>query len=328
MNSGVVCVPRSGASMVNNRISLLILLCLLLAAFAFAESEEGEILSVTGAVFIDTFGTGDFIAAYEGDVLYRNSILRTERDGVSTLDLNGREFSVAPSSEVKIEQFLTSNQRKRRFKWLSSLVGVFKSVIDSASGKEEEVVLGGRAAEAPSENNEATWFEEEDDDELAFGLAQEYIEEASYLDALVELQSIVDPFPGIFLPGELRFWEGYSHYHLENFGEALHSYTDALDEIASAFIETEILPFYQTLMFQAGSASYLVGEEISAIGYFEVFLSDDPAEEYVPPAYLMLIHALQITGDSRRADNHMKKALTLLKGTSYEQDLKALAENS
>ncbi len=303
------------------RACMFAVLVLLTPAAAFAETEVGTITLIDGMVYIDAFGTGDFIEAIPGEPLYENSVVKTGYDGTGIVEVNGKSTELVPESSLRIASLLESREREKRFRWVSSIVNAAKSVFKAVKGGSEDQLLGGRAAEV---NEGSVGWVTEDDDQEVFGEAMRHVEAGEFGEAVTLLREITDPFPGTFLPGEVAYWIGYCQYQLENYDEALGAFSAAFSEIGSESADPWSLPYYKEALFQSGTASYLTGNFDDAVGTMKLLLSSD---EYSPFAFLVIADSLKETGDLRGARDYLDQARALFAGTEYASGIDELAKS-
>ena len=294
----------------------------LFPSVAYTDAVVGTITDIAGSVFVDAFGTGDFIDAIPGETLYAASVVKTGYGGMATIEVDGIITELAPESTLELEKLLETRDRKKRFRWAASVANAVKSIFKSAKSGCEDVVLGGRAAEV--QDDSFGWITEDQDKE-AFDEAMEYIESGELGGAVALLREIIDPLPGTFLPGEVDYWIGHCQYRLENYPEALLAHEAALSEIESEPLEPWSLPYYEDALFQFGSSSYFVGEYEDAVSAMESLIPES-SDDYKPYAYMIMIDSLNECGRNRSAGQYLEKARTLFTGTAYAADIESLAE--
>ena len=301
--------------------AILVLAILFAPAAAQADTVVGTITGIEGAVLVDAFGTGEYIEAILGESLYAESIVMTEYGGNAIIDVGGKIAELASESTLAIADLLESRDKKKRFRWVATIVDAVKSVFKAAKGSPEDVVLGGRAAKA--EEAEIGWITD-DEDEDAFDAAMDYVDAEDWGEAVALLREIVDPLPGTFLPGEIGFWIGHCQYQLENYGEALKGYSASLSEIEAEPIDPWSLPYYEEALFQTGSSSYFVGGYSEAIAAMESLIPK-VSDEYAPFAYMIMIDSLREAGGKESAKRYLEVAGTLFADTEYSSGFDELA---
>ncbi|GAG23982.1 unnamed protein product, partial [marine sediment metagenome] len=85
---------------------------LLIPAAALADDIVGTITSMEGAVFVDAFGTGEFLRAIPGESLYAKSVVKTEYEGSAAIEMGGVITELAPESTLIIGSLLESREKK------------------------------------------------------------------------------------------------------------------------------------------------------------------------------------------------------------------------
>ncbi len=286
-----------------------------------ADAVVGTITGIEGAVLVDAFGTGEYIEAILGESLYAKSIVMTAYGGNAIIDVGGKITELASESAIAIVDLVESREKKKRYRWLSSIVNVVKSVFEAAKGSPEDVVLGGRAAKVAE--SEVGWITD-DEDEDAFAEAMDLVDLEDWGEAIALLREIVDPLPGTFLPGEIGFWIGHCQYQLENYGEALKGYAASLSEIEAEPIDPWSLPYYEEALFQTGSSSYFIGGYSEAIAAMESLIPE-VSDDYAPFAYMIMIDSLREAGRSTSAKRYLDDARAQFANTEYSSGFDELA---
>ena len=329
--TGCDCVARLIAGMIPERSEaimsryigiLFVLVCMLAGAPVFGDEEVGKIVAVDGYVVIDAFGTGDFIEAVAGDVLYAASIVQVDFESRAEIEIEGNSRVLPQDTRTSVTSLLETVQRTRNRSWLSSVAGVIKRAFAPASQKEEEVTLGGRARQVPSTSS-SVWVLDEEDDEVLYEKAIEFIEAGEYFDALEKLKAIFYP-PDSALPGELEWLQGHALYELELYESAAEMFEYAMIEIDSLSLGPDTVPFFSQLLFEHGIAQYLTGVSEGAVETFSR-LTEAESEDLEP--YLSLFHASALIDVDRPADAAEIAAGALLShgGSEVDEALQAIA---
>jgi TolA-binding protein len=288
---------------------------------AHADVVVGTITGIEGEVLVDAFGTGQYLEAILGEALYAKSYVITAYGGNAIIDVGGKNIELASESTIAIADLLESRDKKKRFRWLTSIVSAVKSVFDAAKGSSEDVVLGGRAGKV--DESEVGWITD-DEDEDAFDEAMDLVDTGEWGEAVAVLREIVDPLPGTFLPGEIGFWIGHCQYQLENYGEALKGYSDSLSEIEAGPIAPWSLPYYEEALFQTGSSLYFTGDYRDAIAAMESLIPE-VSDDYAPFAYMIMIDSLREAGRTVSAKRYLDDARALFTDTEYTSGFDELA---
>jgi TolA-binding protein len=302
-------------------VSVAMVMCTAPATLSAADV-VASISGMDGPVFVDAFGTGVFIEAILGESLYAESVVKTGYGGSAKIDVGGKITELAPESMIAITDLLETREKKKRFRWLSSIANAVKSVFRAAKGDSEDVVLGGRASRV--DEAEVGWITD-DEDEDAFSDAMTLVDEEQWSEAVALLREIVDPLPGTFLPGEIGFWIGHCQYQLENYREARSAYSDSLLEIESEAIDPWSLPYYEEALFQSGSSAYFTEEFSAAIDAMEELIPK-VSEEYKPYTYMVLIDSLRETGATAAAKRYLANARSQFAGSEYASGFDELAK--
>ena len=274
---------------------LLLLLVLFVGIRGFADTEVGEIIEIKGSVSIDAFGAGKFIEAVEGEILYETTIIRVGFDSLAQIVVADETKTIPADTEVALAAISISSERKRRRRWLPSIVGAVKDLLSSRPADEETVELGSRAAEVESDTT--VWMLDEEDDEVLFEDARELIETGNYADALGKLDLILFP-PEAALPGEIEYLRGHSLYNLELYQPANLMYQEAEYEASNSGIPIEFISFWAALYFEWTASSYLLGNPTEAV---EIFERSTMGDSDIEP-FALIIYAASLVELGRRSD--------------------------
>ena len=69
-----------------------------------AQTEIGRISAINGQVQVDAFGDGSFLDAVENEVVYRQTVIRTGREGSALLHVAGSDVVLAPGSRIVVAE--------------------------------------------------------------------------------------------------------------------------------------------------------------------------------------------------------------------------------
>ena len=285
-----------------NRATSFVILsaCFFLSAAipGFCEKQVGSVQQITGSALIDAFGTGDFIDAEEEDKLYEETVLRTGSESEVEIVIQDEPMMVPSDVEIRIERVLATSAKKRRFGWFSSVFNSIKRILGPKDDEKEEV-LGGRAAEVEPSTSETTWIIGEDDDNELFKQARNFIDEEQYNDALVKLDAIFFS-PEKAGPGEVAFLKGHAFYGLGLFDASVLPFEEALLEIENFGIDIQYIDYYPLLLFELGSAHYMLDNFEEAISTLTLAIGNDESE-LAPYARLIFVMAVRESGQSDEA---------------------------
>lgn len=303
------------------RRSVILAAMVLLTFAASADSAVGEISSLSGEVTIDAFGTGDYIRAIAGEVLYRQSVVRTGFGGKAVLTIGGRSAVVASESELAIGSLVQSRERRNRFGWLRSLTGTVKSAFDAVTGRQEDVALGPRAGNA-GDSDQIGWVVE-DENEDAFNEAIRLIGDDDFAGAIALLKEIYDPLPGTFLPGEVSFWIGHCQFQLENYVAALEAHKTALEEIREQRTNPRGIKYYDQIVFQSGASLYMTGDSVGAAETM-ASLAERVSDDQAALTFFILIESLLATGAEDQARRYYADAPPVIAESGLGAEFAAL----
>jgi hypothetical protein len=289
------------------------LLLLALSAVIFAlDSGVGSIASIAGDVKIDAFGTGAFIPAIKGEILYPKSLIRTGASGRAEAAIGGKSTVIGPGTTVKIANLIAQG-KKASTSWIGAFTEVYKNLKTAATGQ-SDLMLGTRAAEAEAEENE--WVVEEDDADL-LEKAQARIDGGGYRDGLALLEKISsDSVP------ELRqrrdYLAGLAYFSLEAYPEAEPLF-DSVEVLATdsplGFADEEMRA---RTLFGLGVSRYMTGRERESLDPLRDLLSRDIAPTIDPWARLFFVKSLYVSGDLKGAEDQLAMARRKYRGTNYE----------
>ncbi len=277
----------------------------------------GSIEDIRGQVTIDAFGTGAFISAIDGDVLYEQSVVSAGRTGSAVIVVGGERRPLPAGSTVRIRDVRTVSQRRGLFALARSVGRFVGSIIRSTRDEEEEVALGSRASESSDDDEGFSWVEEEDEDEQRYLAAREHAGAGEYDLALEKLLEIEYDETDIYTPEDLAFWRGLCYFQLAAFGEAETQLTAALEGCDTLTRDDPDLPLDRLLAYQLGTVRYLLGRPGAGTELLEEAAGRHDTDEITGNALLVLIPALAETGREDEARRYLSRARALRLGAEY-----------
>ncbi|MBN2441989.1 MAG: hypothetical protein JXJ04_11600 [Spirochaetales bacterium] len=274
--------------------------CLLSRVFC-ADYSVGTILSFSGEVMVDHFGNGSFIPAAQGDMLYKNSVIKTGPVSKATLEIMELTKIIPPLSEVSIEKIITLESRKKNTGWLDSLMNVIDRASDAFFEGEESVDLASRGEEDLLGKDDLFAYETEED------MRPDYLEE------LIRLGKN-DVKANEYTHGELELRKGLCYFGLAN-------YQDALVHLSASYssIPNQGAPYYlDNLILMLGITHYFLTHYDESIRFFSSFLFRNNVPEYKSFAYWLLADSLVASGRENEAGILLKKAKESCTGSILE----------
>jgi len=288
-----------------------------------ADNEVGKVVSLSGRVFIDAFGKGAFIPAIKDDMLYQNSVLRTDPDGKAIVVIQGKQRDIPPAATVRIAEVLEASTRQSGLVWLQALGNLLRSVSEASRQKQEDLVLGSRAGNMEQDDEGLGWMDDEEEAAGLYAEAQAHIREQRYADALARLMRI-NTSTTVSLLWNATFWKGFCYFQLEDYRDAAR-YLGEAKQMLQAEADGLGTPLErQLLLFQLGASYYFIGEAKTAIPNLNAFLAERSAGEFEPYAVLFLANALITSGDSGRAKSVLTDASTRFEGQEIKKELALL----
>jgi len=205
-------------------VSMGLALVMLASSPASAQERVGHIASIDGYAEIDAFGTGRFIPAESGDVLYRSSVLRTDYESWLSMEVGKDTYEVAPSSTTRVATFATERRREAG----AGLFGrLLRGIVDSLAPPEEDVAdFGGRASEAESPDSIGSMFIVDVAPDEEFVAGREALETGDYRTAVERFRRIEYPEDGSFSLTEYYVSLSYALLGLGDFDAAIQSAFD------------------------------------------------------------------------------------------------------
>lgn len=206
-----------------------LVLVLLAAVPVTAQERVGRIESIVGYAEIDAFGTGRFIAAQAGDLLYRSTVLRTDYESWLGMEVAGTTYEVAPSSTTRVTTFVTDRRRQAGAGLLGRLL---RGIVDSLAPPEEDVAdFGGRASDAGFPNSIGSLFVVDIVPDEEYSAGRQALEGGDYRTAVDHLRRIEYPEDGTFSLTEYYVSLSYALLGLGDFDAAVRAAFDyALEE--------------------------------------------------------------------------------------------------
>ena len=302
-------------------LSIIVLLCALHLA---AETKIGSVVSSSGTVTIDSFGSGSFIAAKKGDALYASSVVKAGQNGRATLEIQGQTAEVAAGAAVKVADLSAAGTKKSSLGWFAAVGKLIKSFGEAGSAKESDLVLGSRAAEVTDEGSGMEWAVEETDPETILPEAQKKIDAGDYVGALAKLAT-ADPAAEAQVKWEMSFWKGFCYFQVEDYGDAVTHLADAYSLQKSA--PTLGAPNDRAmLVFQLGTSYFLLGKNDAAIPLLKAYATQNPDSLYAPYASVLLARSLSASGDAAGARTVASAAAEKYKGKGLDTEFAAFVK--
>lgn len=293
------------------RITAVLSMLVLLPALALSQTQVGRIVELYGDVEIDAFGTGRFIEAFEDDVLYESSVVRTDYDSTAILDVDCEEVTVAPLTTTPIESVLERRQRGG----LGALIGrLLRGISSSLSGKpnEEVAVAGGRASEYAEPDS--TWSFGQDPDALyedAVAAAQ-----SGHFAQAAELLRLIDfPDDGSFDVEDYYIQLAFAQMQLGDFYGAMTTTFDFAYVDPSA-ADAALLP--PRLQLLCGISAFYIGETQIAAAALDGYLSEGLGNA-AGDAIRLRIALHQEAGETAAADRLRRDALRAQPGLNLSE---------
>jgi hypothetical protein len=248
---------------------ILVIILLLAPALAFGQQEVGRIVSVDGYAEIDAFGTGRFIVAEAGDVLYESSVLRTEYESWVTTRIADRTYEIAPSSTTRVGAFLSG----RRTAASPGLLGrLLRGIVESLAPPEEDVAdFGGRAAEIQGPGSMGGMFVVDVEPDEEFALGREALDSGDFRAAVDHFRRIEYPEDGTFSLTEYYVSLSYALMGLGDFDAAVHAAFEYALEDPSVDGIASLPPRLQLL---AAIGAYYTGDDELALAASTAYVDE------------------------------------------------------
>lgn len=263
-------------------------LTLLVAVSAVAQERVGRIESIDGYAEIDAFGTGRFITAETGDLLYRSTVLRTDYESWLSMDVGGTTYEVAPSSTTRVATFATDRRREAAGGLLGRLL---RGIVDSLAPPEEDVAdFGGRASEAASPDSIGSLFVVDVSPDEEFAAGQQALEAGDYRTAVDHFRRIEYPEDGTFSLIEYYVSLSYSLLGLGDFDAAVGAAFDYVIEEPSPE-NVALLPERLQLIVAIGA--YYAGDDRLADRASSDYVRELGLEQADPQAVAIRIRLLR-----------------------------------
>jgi hypothetical protein len=278
------------------RIGAVVLLIAAVLPPVAAQERIGRIISIDGYAQIDAFGTGRFIDAEEGDVLYGSTVVRTEYESWVTTEIGGRSYEIAPSSTTRVSLFASDRRREA-----GGVLGrLLRGIIDSLAPPEEDVAdFGGRASQVESAGSIGSMFivDVEPDEEFAAG--REALEAGDYRTAVDHFRRIEYPEDGTFSLTEFYVSQSYALLGLGDFDAAIRSAFDyTIEEPSPARVDA--LPARLRLIVAIGA--YYGGDDALADAAARSYVQELGLERADAEAIAIQIRLLRKTAAARAGE--------------------------
>ena len=266
-----------------------------------AQQAIGVIDETDNIVQLDAFGTGRFVRALKGDVLYEQSVISTDYESWAFITIDGNPHIIGPNSETPVRSFQSTRKR--------GIAGFFSRLIRGISDslappdEEEEVLLGGRASNI-AESTGSDWVFDVDLDEQ-FAIAEAALADSDYATAVDALRLIEYPEDGSF---ELEDYYVMLAHALMGLGDFHAAMSGAFEYFYADPDPSNVAELPERLQLLAGISAFYAGEDeisreslrsyIDAVG-----VADAPAE-----AIAALVRLLRESGENATADELLDEA--------------------
>lgn len=251
-----------------------------------AQDRLGRIVAIDGYAQIDAFGTGRFIDAEPGDVLYESTVLRTEYESWVRVVVGSHSFEIAPSSTTRVATFASDRRGER-----GVLGRLIRGIFNSLAPPEDDVAdFGGRAAEVQSPGSMGSLFvvDVEPDEEFAAG--QEALEDGAFREAVDHFRRIEYPEDGTFSLTEYYVSLSYALLGLGDMDAAVRAaFEYALEEPSPAAVES--LPPRLKLLVTIGS--FYAGDDDLAKSACAAYLEEIGLAAADPQAIAIRVRLLE-----------------------------------
>jgi len=251
-------------------------------------------------VEIDAFGQDDFVGVRIPEVIYQESIVRTDYESWAHLIIDGEQYTIGPNSETPIASFTNA---RRRDKSPGFFARVLREITRSLSPPEEEdIVAGGRASNV--EPSGTSWVYDVDPNEL-FNDALDAIDDGDFEYAVESLRLIEYPSEGEFQIEEYYVNLSYALMGMGDFHAAMDSAFEYL-MLDPSPDNAKLLP--QRLQLLAGISAYYSGEPGVADAALQSYVERAGMEDAAPEAVVIMYLRLREMGRAGEATDLLSRA--------------------
>jgi tetratricopeptide (TPR) repeat protein len=290
---------------------------------AEAQTPVGKLLAVEGAVKIDAFGKGAFIAALRGDLLYKDSVLRVPATGSATLEVGSRSVQAPPGATLVVSDLLAATERRAGLRWIDALGRLVSGIGRSAKGSEEEVTLGSRAADKSEDSDAVSWSVEEEPGDGLFRTGREKIAAGDLAGALKDLLAVENRSGDTYTTAELSFWRGQCYYELGDYRDAEVSFQASLRDTDADPLALDA-SLRRTLLLELGASRLYLGRPGDSVAPLRALVREKKADDRTLYGYLALVEALAAAGDRAAAASELRDADRIFAGSAGAKDLAEL----
>ena len=273
------------------------LLTVLFISVSTAGLSEITVTYISGKSSIDMLGNGKWQETALDMELKEDSIIKTEREAVFEIDIDGEQIAVGENTTIKISEIRANLKEKKKMGWLSNMQSVFSKKIKEGDDQTQSTLAGVRGA--MEDEGELTWvddledFEEEEAPETLFNEGKELYMEGKYSQAFTIFKDSIEDERLTYLQEEIAFYLGSTMFTRLQYKGSLPYLEMSINDNKAYYYEHALM----TLSF----ARFFVKDYQNAIVSFNAYLDDFNDGGFVPHALLMLGKSHKALGENNKA---------------------------
>ncbi len=276
---------------------LISLLTGLFISVSAAGWSEITVTYISGESSIDMLGNGKWQETALDMELKEDSIIKTEKEAVLEIDIDGEQVAVGENTTIKISEIRANLTEKKNMGWLSNIQSVFSKKIREGEDQTRSALAGVRGA--IEDEGELTWvddledFEEEDVPETLFEEGKELYAEGKYSQAFTIFKASIEDEKLAYLQEEIAFYLGSTMFNRLQYKGSLPYFEMSINDKNAYYYEQALM----TLSF----ARFFVKDYRNAIVSFNTYIDDCSEGDFVPHALLMLGKSHKALGENSKA---------------------------
>jgi TolA-binding protein len=279
------------------RVILTSLLAGLFICISVVGLSEITVTYKNGESSIDMLGSGEWQEAALDMELKEESIIKTEKEALLEIAIDGAQIVVGESTTIKISEIRANLTEKKNMGWLSNMQSVFSKKIREGDDQTQSTLAGVRGG--MDDKEELPWvddmedFEEEKTPETLFNEGKELYMEGKYSQAFSIFKDLIEDKRLAYLQEEIAFYLGSTMFNRLQYKESLPYLEMSINDHETYYYEHALM----TLAF----ARFFVMDYRNAIVSFNTYLDDFSEGDFIPIALLMLGKSHKVLGENKKA---------------------------
>jgi TolA-binding protein len=285
------------------RTFLTLLITMIFIIVAYVGLSEITVTYKSGDSNVDINGSGNWQETTVNMNLQENSIIKTEKEAILEINIDGQQISVGEKTTVKISEILSNLTEIKDIGWLSNLQSVFSTKIKEGEDQTKTTLAGVRGD--ITEDEEIAWvddlgdFEEEESPETIFAEAKALYRDGKYSQAFNILNELITDERLSYLKEEIAFYLGSTMCNNLQ-------YTESLPYLEMSINESEAY-YYENALMYLSFARFFSKDYSGAIVSFNSYVEQFDKGDFIPYAKLMLGKSYKELGQINKARDYFNE---------------------